>query len=550
MELSKTSQELLKKRYFLKDAEGNVIEDFQSLMKRVAKAIAKADKKFGAKDKDISKTQESFYEILCTLKFLPNSPTLMNAGTKNGQLAACFVLPVKDTLKDIFDTLTKAALIHQSGGGTGFSFSQLRPKGDIVKSTQGVSSGPVSFMRIYDIATEIIKQGGKRRGANMGVLSANHPDILEFINCKSDLNSFRNFNLSVAFELDTINAIKNNSDINLINPRNKAVVKKMPASELMNQISRNAWLTGDPGILNLFSINAANPTPHLGKIEATNPCGEQPLLPYESCTLGSINLTKFVNNKNIDYPELEKTVKTAVHFLDNVIEENSYPFPDIAEISKGNRKIGLGVMGFADMLLLLDIPYTSKAAISIAEEVMSFINKKAVEASRELAKLRGAFSEFEKSVYAAKGEKPRRNATVTTIAPTGTISILAGVSSGIEPNFAYIMKRNVMDTVFEELHPIYAKYKKEGREINKDVFITAFDVPPQKHLEVQLAFQKHTENAVSKTINLPENATIDEVKDIFLMALEMGLKGVTIYRNNSKPSQTLTICNINPDKEC
>jgi len=550
MELSKTSQELLKKRYFLKDAEGNVIEDFQSLMKRVAKAIAKADKKFGAKDKDISKTQESFYEILCTLKFLPNSPTLMNAGTKNGQLAACFVLPVKDTLKDIFDTLTKAALIHQSGGGTGFSFSQLRPKGDIVKSTQGVSSGPVSFMRIYDIATEIIKQGGKRRGANMGVLSANHPDILEFINCKSDLNSFRNFNLSVAFELDTINAIKNNSDINLINPRNKAVVKKMPASELMNQISRNAWLTGDPGILNLFSINAANPTPHLGKIEATNPCGEQPLLPYESCTLGSINLTKFVNNKNIDYPELEKTVKIAVHFLDNVIEENSYPFPDIAEISKGNRKIGLGVMGFADMLLLLDIPYTSKAAISIAEEVMSFINKKAVEASRELAKLRGAFSEFEKSVYAAKGEKPRRNATVTTIAPTGTISILAGVSSGIEPNFAYIMKRNVMDTVFEELHPIYAKYKKKGREINKDVFITAFDVPPQKHLEVQLAFQKHTENAVSKTINLPENATIDEVKDIFLMALEMGLKGVTIYRNNSKPSQTLTICNINPDKEC
>jgi len=550
MELSKTSQEVLKKRYFLKDAEGNVIEDFQSLMKRVAKAIAKADKKFGAKDKDISKTEESFYEILCTLKFLPNSPTLMNAGTKNGQLAACFVLPVKDTLKDIFDTLTKAALIHQSGGGTGFSFSQLRPKGDIVKSTQGVSSGPVSFMRIYDIATEIIKQGGKRRGANMGVLSANHPDILEFINCKSDLNSFRNFNLSVAFELDTINAIKNNSDINLINPRNKAVVKKMPASELMNQISRNAWLTGDPGILNLFSINAANPTPHLGKIEATNPCGEQPLLPYESCTLGSINLTKFVNNKNIDYPELEKTIKTAVHFLDNVIEENSYPFPDIAEISKGNRKIGLGVMGFADMLLLLDIPYTSKAAISIAEEVMSFINKKAVEASRELAKLRGAFSEFEKSVYAAKGEKPRRNATVTTIAPTGTISILAGVSSGIEPNFAYIMKRNVMDTVFEELHQIYAKYKKEGREINKDVFITAFDVPPQKHLEVQLAFQKHTENAVSKTINLPENATIDEVKDIFLMALEMGLKGVTIYRNNSKPSQTLTICNINPDKEC
>lgn len=550
MELSRTCLDVLKKRYFLKDADGSIIEDFPSLMRRVAKAIAKADRIYGSTDKDVRKSEELFYEILSTLKFLPNTPTLMNAGTQNGQLAACFVLPVQDTLKDIFDTLTKAAIIHQSGGGTGFSFSRLRPKGDLVKSTQGVSSGPVSFMKIYDVATEIIKQGGKRRGANMGVLSANHPDITEFISCKSDLNSFKNFNLSVAFDKDALDAVSNDGCISLINPRNNTIIKKLPAKELIELISEQAWLTGDPGIINLFSINNANPTPILGKIEATNPCGEQPLLPYESCTLGSINLTKFVHNKNIDYSELEKTVKIAVHFLDNVIEENNYPFAEIADISKRNRKIGLGVMGFADMLILLDIPYASLTALTIAEEIMSFINHKAIEASCELAKSRGPFIGFEHSIYAVKGEKPRRNATVTTIAPTGTISIIAGVSSGIEPNFAYVMKRNVMDTTFEEVHPIYAKFKKEGKEIKSEVFTTAFEVQPIKHLEIQLAFQKHTENAVSKTINLPENATINDVKEIFLTALEMGLKGVTVYRNNSKPAQTLTFCNINPDKEC
>lgn len=550
MELSKTSKEVLQKRYFLKDKDGNVIEDFHMLMRRVAKAIAKADLIFGATKKDVDRTEELFFEMLSELKFLPNSPTLMNAGTKKAQLAACFVLPIKDTLKDIFETLKNAALIHQSGGGTGFSFSKLRPKGDIVKTTQGVSSGPVSFMRIFDIATDIIKQGGKRRGANMGVLSATHPDILEFISCKEDGFSFRNFNLSVALDEMVIDTIRKKANFNLINPRTNTIVKDISSKEFMDLISYNAWKSGDPGILNLTAIQKSNPTPHLGRIEATNPCGEQPLLPYESCTLGSINLVKFVRNNDIDYKELEKTVKTAVHFLDNVIEVNCYPLAQIEEMSKKNRKIGLGIMGFADMLILLDISYKSTAALNMAEDIMKFINEKAIHASRELAKKRGAFPAFGESTYARMGEKGRRNATVTTIAPTGTISIIAGVSSGIEPNFAFKVKRAVMDSVFEEVHPIFQRYERDGKAINKDIFLTAFDIPPEKHLEIQRAFQKHTENAVSKTINLPENATVGDVKDIFLKAIDMGLKGVTVYRNNSKPTQTLTICNINPDKEC
>lgn len=550
MKLSETSLEVLRKRYYLKDETGNITEDFRGLILRVAKAIAKADANYGIKKKDVEKTKELFFEQLYELKFLPNSPTLMNAGTKKAQLAACFVLPIRDTLKDIFNTLKNAALIHQSGGGTGFSFSHLRPKGDIVKSTQGVSSGPVSFMKIFDTATDIIKQGGKRRGANMGVLSALHPDIFEFISCKSDGFSFRNFNLSVALNETVINAVAKKGVFGLVNPRTKAVVNRVSAEELIDAISINAWKSGDPGILNLSAIEKANPTPRLGKIEATNPCGEQPLLPYESCTLGSINLVRFVHNKNIDYTELEKTVKTAVHFLDNVIDVNSYPLQEIDRMSKRNRKIGLGVMGFADMLILLDIPYTSDRALSLAEDLMRFINERAIAASQELAKSRGAFPEFVKSIYAAKGEKERRNATVTTIAPTGTISIIAGVSSGIEPNFAYQIKRNVMDKTFEEVHPLYERYLKEGQEIKKEIFLTAFEISPERHLAIQAAFQKHTENAVSKTINLPENASVSDVKNIFLKAIEMGLKGVTIYRNNSKPAQTLTICNINPDKEC
>ncbi len=546
MKLSPTSYEVLKKRYFLKDGKGNIIEDFSSLMRRVAKAVANAELTFGATKKEVREREESFFELLYTLKFLPNSPTLMNAGTKNGQLAACFVLPISDSLKHIFDTLKRAALIHQSGGGTGFSFSRLRPKGDIVKSTQGVSSGPVSFMKIFDMATEIIKQGGKRRGANMGVLSATHPDIYDFICCKRDGISFRNFNLSVGLTKDVVEAIKDRGCYNLVNPRTNKSVKTVKGETLLDLIAENAWKTGDPGIINLYEIEKTNPTPHLGTIEATNPCGEQPLLPYESCTLGSINLTKFVKNNTIDYDELGKTVRKAIFFLDNVIEINKYPMKEVERMTKANRKIGLGVMGFADMLILLGISYSSGAALSVAEDIMAFINEKAVMASEELAKKRGPFPEFKKSIYT----KPRRNATVTTIAPTGTISIIAGVSSGIEPNFAYKLKRNILNTTFEELHPIYERFLKEGKTIDKNIFVTAFDVPPENHIAIQHAFQKHTENAVSKTINLPETATVDDVKNIFFEAIQRGLKGVTVYRNNSKPAQTLTICNINPDKEC
>lgn len=835
MKYYKAPLEVLKRRYFLKDERGDIVEDFSMMMQRVARAVAQADAYFGATEKEIKCIEEKFFNLLSSLKFLPNSPTLMNAGTKNGQLAACFVLPLKDSLKDIFQTLKETALIHQSGGGTGFSFSSLRPRGDIVKSTQGVSSGPVSFMRIFDMATEIIKQGGKRRGANMGILNVSHPDIIEFIKCKSDLVSFRNFNISVAITDEFIKAYKQKKTYKLINPRDKTVSSELPAELVFDEIVKNAWHSGDPGAIFIDRINSCNPTPKIGKIESTNPCltadtwvttyegpkkieelignksklllngefystenrgffssgkkivfevvtdrgyrvkataehlflvaekvknnnfqtcwkklvdlienkdlliisknrgvewagsgtfedgyllglskdfdskihsieaasfdfykgflkcifdsngyvredeknglsirlsvlsfdiilalqrmllrlgiasklrekkvsfgsnnidksssyelvitndnllyfskivgfsdikkqkaledklssyskkineekflakvkavrpvgekavfdvvvpgvssfeangiivhncGEQPLLPYESCTLGSINLTKFVSSGKIDYNALQKTVTDSVHFLDNVIEINHYPIKKIELMSKRNRKIGLGVMGFADMLIMLGISYSSREAISIAEELMAFINTTAVAASRMLAKKRGAFPEFSKSIYSLKNEPIRRNATVTTIAPTGTISIIAGVSSGIEPNYAYKLKRHILDTTFEELHPIYEQMQIGGKTIDRKIFVTAFDISPEQQLKIQAAFQKHTENAVSKTINLKENAKISEVKEIFLAAYEIGLKGITIYRNKSKPSQTLTICNINPDKEC
>lgn len=838
MKYYKTPLEILKRRYFLRDKSGDIVEDFSMMMQRVARAVAKADASFGATEKEIKCTEEKFFDLLSSLKFLPNSPTLMNAGTKNGQLAACFVLPLKDSLKDIFQTLKETALIHQSGGGTGFSFSSLRPRGDIVKSTQGVSSGPVSFMKIFDMATEIIKQGGKRRGANMGILNVSHPDIIEFIKCKSDLVSFRNFNISVAITDEFLKAYKQKKKYFLINPRDKSVFSEISAELVFDEIVKNAWHSGDPGVIFIDRINSYNPTPKIGNIESTNPCltadtwvttdkgpqrieklignksklllngkfystenggffstgrksvfevvtdrgyrvkataehlflvaekkkhnktktrwkkladlienedllvisnnrgvewagdgkfedgyllglskdfegrihtieakssdfykgflrgvfdsngyvrgtqkegvsirlsgldfdtvlaiqrmllrlgiaskvrekkasirivsknktdkgasyelvitndnllyfskivdfsdikkqtalkekvssyskkfsvekflakvkvviplgeksvfdvvvpgfnafeangiivhncGEQPLLPYESCTLGSINLTKFVSSGKIDYNALQKTVTDSVHFLDNVIEINHYPVKKIELMSKRNRKIGLGVMGFADMLIMLGISYSSREAISLAEELMAFINTTAVAASRMLAKKRGPFPEFAKSVYGVRNEPIRRNATVTTIAPTGTISIIAGVSSGIEPNYAYKLKRHILDTTFEELHLIYEQMKTAGKTIDRKIFVTAFDVSPEQQLKIQAAFQKYTENAVSKTINLKENAKISDVKEIFLAASEMGLKGITIYRNKSKPSQTLTICNINPDKEC
>lgn len=898
MKLTKTAEEVLKSRYFLKDDQGQIIENFDLLIKRVAHAIAMADKAFHS-DAHVTKTFEQFYELMYSLKFLPNTPTLMNAGTQKGQLAACFVLPIEDSLISIFDTLKYTALIHQSGGGTGFSFSRLRPKGDIVKSTHGISSGPVSFMKIFDMATSIIKQGGKRRGANMGILRIDHPDILEFISCKESTEALKNFNISVGVTKPFIEALKNKDTFELVNPRTNTVTKKIYAEELFDYLSHYAWKTGDPGIINLHSINLTNPTPYLGEIEATNPCltgdawvttkggpkkikelngkkakillngqfystdnkgffltgkkkvfevitdrgyrlkatdehlflvacakkmgetnttwkklrdlkekrdfvilsnnrdiqwkgygtyeegylmglligngcikeehaiislvskdydftdvihemekslfaivdkkdleyltqkninkkeyvlqlkslhklalrfalskgyrgisyeieaassdfykgflkalydtkstieehkkygirlklslsdmdtllgiqrmllrigiaskiyenvknlkhrliisddnaiyflkavgfankekqkmleeklllnsenqkkesfiakvkaiipkdeedvfdvtvpvvnafeangvivhncGEQPLLPYESCTLGSINLTAFIKNiQQIDYDELEKTVYLAVHFLDNVVELNKYPIKEIEEMTKKNRKIGIGIMGFADLLIMLNIPYESQKALNLASELMKFITEKAVYATQELAKKRGPFPAFSGSIYAKKNEPPRRNATVTTIAPTGTISIIAGVSSGIEPNYAFTLKRQILDTQFEEIHPIYLKYLKEGKKINPSIFATAYDISPLWHLKMQEAFQKYTENAVSKTINLPEDAKEEEVRKIFLTALEMGLKGVTIYRNKSRPKQTLNFCNINPEKEC
>ncbi len=547
--ITKTAQEVLKARYYIKNERGEIIEDFNGLANRVATAIAQADLLFDKKI-NINETIERFYNLIYNLKFLPNTPTLMNAGTNKGQLAACFVLPIEDSLKSIFNTLKYTAMIHQSGGGTGFSFSKLRPKGDIVSSTHGISSGPVSFMKIYDTATSIIKQGGKRRGANMGILRVDHPDIMEFISCKDSPEAFKNFNISVAITKKFIGALHKNEEIALINPRNKEIVKKIPAKEIFDSLVYYAWKTGDPGIINLEAINNTNPTPSLGRIEATNPCGEQPLLPYESCTLGSINLTAFVKNKHIDFEALKETVFDAVHFLDNVVELNKYPVKSIERMTKKTRKIGLGIMGFADTLILLGIPYESNKSLALAEEIMKFVTEMAVLKSQELAKIRGPFPAFKESIYVKKGLPERRNATVTTIAPTGTISIIAGVSSGIEPVFAYKLKRNILDREFEEVHPIYAKYLSENIPIDKKVFATAYDISPIWHLKIQQAFQKYTENAVSKTINLKENATENDVAEIFMTAIEMGLKGVTVYRDKSKPKQTLNFCNINTEKEC
>lgn len=546
MKLSDIAEEILKERYYLKDEEGNIIENFDGLCKRVSKYIAEVDRKY---DQNPKKNFESFYEIIYSLKFLPNSPTLMNAGTKKGQLSACFVLPISDSLRSIFETLKKTAIIHKSGGGTGFSFSRLRPEKDIVASTHGVSSGPISFMKIYDFSTSIIKQGGKRRGANMGILHITHPDIEFFIKCKEQEGVLTNFNISVSLDKESIIAIKENGIITLTNPRTKNIVRKIPAQKILDDISYHAWKTGDPGIINLYAINLFNPTPSLGTIEAVNPCGEQPLLPYESCTLGSINLSKFVKNNSIDFEELKRIVHIAVNFLDNVIDANYFPFKIIEKVTKRTRKIGLGVMGFADALLLLNIPYSSKEALKLAEEIMFFINNEAVLASQELAKKRGPFPAFTKSIYHKKGEKERRNATVTTIAPTGTISLIAGTSSGIEPIYSFKLKRKILDREFDDVHPFYEQLI-NNPAFDKKIFETAFDIKPEHHLLIQYSFQKFTENAVSKTVNLPENTTPEEVKEIFKMALDLNLKGVTVYRDKSKSKQTLNFCNLNPEKEC
>ena len=526
--ISANAQKILEKRYLLKDEKGKTIETPVQMFKRVAKFVSKNNKKL----------QKQFYQVMSNLEFLPNSPTLMNAGTEIGQLSACFVLPVEDSLESIFNTLKTAALIHQSGGGTGFSFSRIRPRGDIVKSTKGIASGPVSFIEVYNKTTQVIRQGGKRRGANMGVLRVDHPDIVEFIKAKEKEGSLANFNLSVGVTDKFMKAVRENKNYDLINPRTKKPVKKVNAGKIFDLIVEMAWKTGDPGIIFLDEINRKHPLKE--KIESTNPCGEVPLLPYESCNLGSINLKKFVKNKKIDYKKLKKIIRIAVKFLNNVIDVNKYPLKEIEKITKTNRKIGLGVMGFAEMLILLGIPYGSEQALKTADKLMKFISEQAKKTAK-------------------------RNLTVTTIAPTGTISIIAGCSNSIEPLFAVSFVRKVMggtklvevNALFEEIAKQKGFYSKnlmkkianKGtvqniKEVPKEMqklFETAYDILPEQHVKMQAVFQKYTDNAVSKTVNLKKNAAKADVKNIFLLAYKLKCKGVTVFRQGSRKEQVINI---------
>ncbi|MBW6467979.1 MAG: vitamin B12-dependent ribonucleotide reductase [Coriobacteriia bacterium] len=565
--LTPNSVKVLQKRYLLKDDEGNAIENPSDMFVRVAENIASAERVWGADDAAVAEVARDFYDLMTSLEFLPNSPTLMNAGRELQQLSACFVLPVADSMESIFGAVRDTAIIHKSGGGTGFSFSRLRPAGDQVRSTQGVSSGPVSFMRVFNQATEAVKQGGTRRGANMGVLRIDHPDILDFIACKED-GDFANFNISVALTEEFMEAVKAGTSYQLRNPRDGEPAGELDAREVYEQIVQMAWATGDPGIIFIDRINRDNPTPHLGEIESTNPCGEQPLLPYEACNLGSVNLSRFVTmgdaGPTVAWDRLGDVVHRGVRFLDDVIEVNQYPLPEIDTLARGNRKIGLGVMGWADMLIKMDIAYDSEDAVALGEKVMGYIDAEAKAASRKLAEERGAFPNFEGSVYDTAEGGPIRNATVTTIAPTGTLSIIANCSSGVEPLFAVSYVRTVMDNdrlievnpMFEEVAVKRGFYSQELMaliadhgsvhgidEVPDDVqraFVTAHDIEPVWHIKMQAAFQTHTDNAVSKTVNFENDATADDVRNVYDLAYELGVKGVTIYRDGSKDNQVLT----------
>ncbi len=557
LKLSLNAVQVLQERYLLRDEEGKIIETPREMMKRVAKAIARVDARYG---EDEEKAYSEFYEMLASLYFLPNSPTLMNAGTPLGQLSACFVLPVEDSIESIFGALREMALIHKSGGGTGFTFTHLRPRGDRVSTTGGRASGPVSFMRIFDTATEVVKQGGKRRGANMGVLRFNHPDIREFIYAKGRTNFLENFNLSVAITDEEMEKVRKGEELELRNPKDGKLWKKINARELFKILAESAWKNGEPGLIFLDEINRHNPTPSQGKIEATNPCGEVPLLPYESCNLGSINLARMVEEGKINYERVKETVKRAVHFLDNVIDANRYPLESVQKMVEGNRKIGLGVMGFADMLVKIGVSYYSEEALKIAEEIMNFISFQARFASQELAEKRGTFPNYSQSIWADR-DLPLRNATLTSIAPTGSISLIASVSSGIEPFFALAFRRYVLDnTELLEINPLLEEKLKsyqipeetwkvilekgslEGVDVPEELhrlFITALEIPPVFHLRMQATFQKYVDNAVSKTINLPESATPQDVEDAYLLAQELKCKGITVYRYGSRPQQVL-----------
>jgi ribonucleoside-diphosphate reductase alpha chain len=561
--LTKNAATVLDKRYLRRDITGKVLETPADMFRRVADTIAAPDRKFDKKA-DLNGLSDTFYKMMTNLEFLPNSPTLMNAGRPLGQLSACFVLPVGDSMEEIFDAVKYTALIHKSGGGTGFSFSRLRPANDVVSSTTGISSGPLSFMRVFDIATETIKQGGTRRGANMAILRVDHPNVMDFIMCKADQKQLNNFNISIGMTEKFMQAVERDEEYNLINPRDKKVCGTLNARKVFQRIVKQAWENGEPGIIFLDRLNRDNPTPHIGEIESTNPCGEQPLLPYESCNLGSINLGMFVKGGGIDWKKLRETVHNAVHFLDNVIEANNYPLQQIHDMTHANRKIGLGVMGWADMLIMLGVAYSSEEGVKLGKKVMKFINDEGHLASQELGRKRGSFPNFKGSTFDKKGAPPQRNSTVTTIAPTGTISIIANASSGVEPLFAVSYIRTVMDkNVLIEVNPTFEKIAKERGFYSEDlmkkiaehgtvhdipevpedirnIFVTAHDISPENHIQMQAAYQLYTDNAVSKTVNFPNTATIDDVEKVYMLAYESGCKGVTIYRDGSRDEQVLS----------
>lgn len=571
-DLTENALRVLKRRILARDHTGGVDETPEEMFRRVARCVASADLQHNT-PADAAAAEAAFFEIMSNLEFLPNSPTLMNAGRNLAQLSACFVLPVEDSMEAIFDTLKDTALIQKSGGGTGFSFSRLRPKEDTVESTHGVSSGPVSFMRLYNFATEVTKLGGKRAGANMAILRIDHPDIEEFINSKTNPLELNTFNISVAVTDEFMSDVEAGEKYDLINPRTLEVTKQLDAREVLDRIVESAWRNGEPGVIFIDRINRDNPTPELGQIESTNPCGEQPLLPYESCVLGSINLAKFYRDNAVDYERLKQVVKIGVHFLDNIIDVSEYPIPAIANITKLNRKIGLGVMGWADLLIGLGVPYDSEDAIRLGEEVMGFISREALSASIKLAKQRGPFPRWsQESIYKKDGQeqtgnlrsRARRNATVTTVAPTGTISLIANCSSGIEPIYSIAYRRISFESErMTFVHPLFEDYARKHGFYNDDlmkrisekgsvhrllevpeearrVFVTTHEIAPEWHVRMQAAFQKHIDAAVSKTINFPANATVEDVKRAYLLAHELGCKGITVYRDGSREKQVLS----------